>query len=113
MKEKGLHEGCIEQIGRLYRDRLYAPGALENPAAVPVDGEGRIRIDDLEMREDVQKAVLDRMALATDDNILTVTDAAGFRHDFLEVHGFDVEGIDYDRDVDPSGADIGLVRQPG
>jgi enoyl-[acyl-carrier protein] reductase/trans-2-enoyl-CoA reductase (NAD+) len=110
MKEMGLHEGCVEQIVRLYRDRLYAPGALEDPAAVPVDSEGRIRIDDLEMREDVQKAVLDRMALATDNNILSVTDAAGFKHDFLEVHGFDVEGIDYDRDVDPSGADIGLVR---
>jgi enoyl-[acyl-carrier protein] reductase/trans-2-enoyl-CoA reductase (NAD+) len=106
MKETGLHEGCVEQIVRLYRDRLYAPGAAEDPAAVPVDDEGRIRIDDWEMREDVQKAVLDRMALATDDNILSVTDAAGFRHDFLEAHGFDVEGIDYDRDVDPSGADI-------
>ena len=106
MKEMGLHEGCVEQIARLYRDRLYASGALEDPALVPVDDEGRIRIDDWEMREDVQKAVLDRMALATDDNILTVTDAAGFRHDFLEVHGFDVEGIDYGRDADPSGADI-------
>jgi enoyl-[acyl-carrier protein] reductase/trans-2-enoyl-CoA reductase (NAD+) len=106
MKDMGLHEGCIEQIARLYRDRLYGPGAAENPAAVPVDEEGRIRIDDWEMREDVQKAVLDRMALVTDDNILSATDAAGFRHDFLEVHGFDVEGIDYDRDVDPSGADI-------
>ncbi|MDR2160398.1 MAG: trans-2-enoyl-CoA reductase family protein [Treponema sp.] len=106
MKEMDLHEGCVEQITRLYRDRLYAPGAAEDPAAVPVDGEGRIRIDDREMREDVQKAVLARMALVTDDNILSATDVAGFRHDFLEVHGFDVEGIDYDRDVDPSGKDI-------
>jgi enoyl-[acyl-carrier protein] reductase/trans-2-enoyl-CoA reductase (NAD+) len=106
MKETGLHEGCIEQIVRLYRDRLYAPGAAEDPSAVPVDSEGRIRIDDWEMREDVQKATLAQMALATDDNILNATDVAGFRHDFLEVHGFDVEGIDYDRDVDPSGRDI-------
>jgi enoyl-[acyl-carrier protein] reductase/trans-2-enoyl-CoA reductase (NAD+) len=106
MKEMGLHEGCVEQITRLYRDRLYAPGAAEDPAGVPVDGEGRIRIDDWEMQEDVQKAVLAQMALVTDDNILSATDVAGFKHDFLEVHGFDVDGIDYDRDVDPSGADI-------
>jgi enoyl-[acyl-carrier protein] reductase/trans-2-enoyl-CoA reductase (NAD+) len=97
MKDKGLHEGCIEQIVRLYKDRLYSPGL------VPVDGEGRIRIDDWEMREDVQRETAARMEEITEENIFSLSDAAGFKHDFLEAHGFDVAGIDYERDVDPSG----------
>jgi enoyl-[acyl-carrier protein] reductase/trans-2-enoyl-CoA reductase (NAD+) len=105
MKEMGLHEGCIEQIARLYRDRLYAAGC-EDPAKVPVDGEGRIRIDDWEMRDDVQAEVNKRMAAAAEENVATLADVAGFKHDFLEVHGFDVAGVDYDADVDPSGAGI-------
>ena len=93
MKEMGLHEGCIEQIVRLYRDCLYCAGP------VPTDSEGRIRLDDLEMREDVQKAVKERMNLVTAENVFIETDVAGFKHDFLEAHGFDVEGIDYSADV--------------
>jgi enoyl-[acyl-carrier protein] reductase/trans-2-enoyl-CoA reductase (NAD+) len=99
MKEKGLHEGCIEQIVRLYRDRLYAAGGA-GAAEVPVDSEGRIRIDDWEMREDVQKAVMEKMNSVTDENVLSVTDVAGIKHDFLEAHGFDVEGVNYNADVD-------------
>jgi len=96
MKEMGIHEGCIEQIVRLYRDRLYAAA---DPSQVPVDSEGRIRLDDWEMREDVQKAVMEKMNAVTEDNVATETDVAGFRHDFLEAHGFDVEGIDYSAEV--------------
>jgi enoyl-[acyl-carrier protein] reductase/trans-2-enoyl-CoA reductase (NAD+) len=103
MKEKGLHEGCIEQIVRLYRDRLFCAEASTDAAKVPVDGEGRIRIDDREMREDVQQAVLARMDSATEETLLSLTDVAGFKHDFLEAHGFDVAGVDYDADVDPAG----------
>jgi enoyl-[acyl-carrier protein] reductase/trans-2-enoyl-CoA reductase (NAD+) len=103
MKEKGLHEGCIEQITRLYRDRLYSVDAVRNPAKVPVDSEGRIRIDDLEMREDVQKETIARMSTVTEENVLDATDILGFRHDFLEAHGFDVAGINYEDDVDPAG----------
>jgi enoyl-[acyl-carrier protein] reductase/trans-2-enoyl-CoA reductase (NAD+) len=102
MKEKGIHEGCIEQIVRLYRERLYSPDTAEDSAKVPVDSEGRIRIDDWEMREDVQKEVMDRMSRTTEDNVLSLTDIAGFRKDFMEAHGFDVDGVDYDADVDPS-----------
>jgi enoyl-[acyl-carrier protein] reductase/trans-2-enoyl-CoA reductase (NAD+) len=94
MKEKGLHEGCIEQIVRLYRDRLYIPGSTDT-ALVPVDGEGRIRIDDWEMRDDVQKAVMEKMNTVTEKNVLAETDAAGIKHDFLEAHGFGIEGVDY------------------
>jgi enoyl-[acyl-carrier protein] reductase/trans-2-enoyl-CoA reductase (NAD+) len=103
MKDKGLHEGCIEQILRLYRDRLYSAEAAGDPAKVPVDGEGRIRIDDWEMREDVQRETSARMEEITEENIFSASDAEGFKHDFLEAHGFDVAGIDYEADVDPSG----------
>ena len=101
MKDMGLHEGCIEQIVRLYRDRLYA-GNTE-PEKVPVDSEGRIRIDDLEMRDDVQRAVTEKMKIVTSENLSGKTDIAGFRHDFLAAHGFDVEGVDYEADVDSRG----------
>ncbi|MDR2553224.1 MAG: trans-2-enoyl-CoA reductase family protein [Treponema sp.] len=103
MKEKGLHEGCIEQIIRLYRDRLYSAEGVRDPAAVPVDSAGRIRMDDWEMREDVQRETAECMGRVTADNAGTLTDAAGFRHDFLEAHGFDVEGINYDEEADPLG----------
>ena len=99
MKEKGLHEGCLEQIVRLYRDRLYAEGTAD-PAKVPVDEAGRIRLDDWEMRTDVQEAAAQGMEAVTEENVFETTDLAGFRHDFLEAHGFDVEGVDYDAEVD-------------
>jgi enoyl-[acyl-carrier protein] reductase/trans-2-enoyl-CoA reductase (NAD+) len=73
---------------------------------VPVDRKGRIRIDDWEMREDVQKAVMEKMALVTPENVYKETDVAGFKHDFLEAHGFDMDGVDYSADVDLSGKDI-------
>jgi enoyl-[acyl-carrier protein] reductase/trans-2-enoyl-CoA reductase (NAD+) len=103
MKEKCLHEGCAEQIARLFRERLYTAEAASDPAKVPVDEAGRIRIDDLEMRPDVQAAVAELLSRITEANIASESDIAGFRHDFLEAHGFDVEGVDYGRDIDPSG----------
>jgi enoyl-[acyl-carrier protein] reductase/trans-2-enoyl-CoA reductase (NAD+) len=101
MKEMGLHEGCIEQMVRLYRDRLYAAESGD-PEMVPVDRKGRIRIDDWEMREDVQRATMEKMKTVTQENVFAETDVVGFKHDFLEAHGFDVEGVDYSADVDPS-----------
>jgi len=94
MKEMGLHEGCIEQIARLYRDCLY-----NAEGKAPVDSENRIRIDDWEMRDDVQNAVAQRMKIVTTENVFEQTDIAGFKHDFLEVHGFDVAGVDYNAEV--------------
>jgi enoyl-[acyl-carrier protein] reductase/trans-2-enoyl-CoA reductase (NAD+) len=105
MKEQGLHEGCIEQIARLYKDRLYAAGSAD-PAQVPADSDGRIRIDDREMREDIQWAVYETMEKTTPETVYANTDILGFRHDFLEAHGFDVAGIDYSADVDPGGEGI-------
>ncbi|MHC6202783.1 enoyl-ACP reductase FabV [Breznakiellaceae bacterium SP9] len=101
MKEKGIHEGCIEQIVRLFRERLYTTEGASDPDKVPTDSEGRIRIDDWEMREDIQSETVALMDKVTEENVLALTDIAGFKHDFLEAHGFDVEGIDYEKEVDP------------
>ncbi|MCL2381627.1 MAG: trans-2-enoyl-CoA reductase family protein [Treponema sp.] len=103
MKEMGLHEGCIEQIVRLYKDRLYTAEACAAPQKTLVDSEGRIRIDDWEMRDDVQKETTARMRNATEETLKVLADVSGFRRDFMEAHGFDVEGVDYEADVDPAG----------
>jgi len=105
MKEKGIHEGCIEQIVRLYKDRLYTAEAMKDPGKIPVDSEGRIRMDDWEMREDVQKETSFRIENATEKNLDSLADIAGFRHDFLEAHGFDVDGVDYEADIDLQNID--------
>lgn len=93
MKEKGNHEGCMEQIYRLYNERLYVQGETL------VDSEGRIRIDDLEMRADIQAEVSELWDKVSTETLLDVTDIEGYRTDFLQLHGFDVEGIDYGKDV--------------
>ncbi len=93
MKEKNLHEGCIEQIYRLCKERLYANDS------VPTDEKGLIRIDDWEMRDDVQAAVAEIWPQVTDSNLNDITDLMGYRHDFYNLFGFDVEGIDYQQDV--------------
>ena len=83
MKAKGLHEDCLDQIDRLFRDRLYRPDGT-----MPADSEGRIRIDDWEMRPDVQAEVDALMAALAPDNVEATTDIAGYRTDFLALHGF-------------------------
>lgn len=93
MKKKGLHEGCIEQIQRLYQDKLYGEGAIE------VDEKGRIRIDDLEMRDDVQKEVADLWSEATSENLDEIGDLEGYRKDFYNLFGFDVDGVDYEKEA--------------
>lgn len=95
MKDKGLHEGCIEQIHRLFTDRLFADGE------VPTDTEGRIRVDDWEMRDDVQGAVEAVWPTITEDNMERLTDLEGYRREFLQVHGFGFPQVDYDQDVEP------------
>jgi enoyl-[acyl-carrier protein] reductase/trans-2-enoyl-CoA reductase (NAD+) len=95
MKEKGLHEGTVEQMGRLLGERLYAGGE------VPVDDQGRIRLDDWEMREDVQAEVARRWREVDSGNVAALADLEGYRRDFLLLFGFGVEGVDYGRDVDP------------
>ena len=95
MKEKGIHEGCIEQTYRLFADRLYASDG------VPLDAEGRIGIDDWELREDVQEEVAKLWAEVTTENIEQITDLEGYRREFFQLFGFETDGIDYEADVDP------------
>jgi len=96
MKEKKCHEGCIEQIDRLFRDKLF--GVSE----VPVDAEGRIRVDDWEMRPDVQSAVEALWEKVTTENVAELSDLEGYRGEFLKLYGFKVEGVDYAADVPES-----------
>ena len=98
MKAKGTHEGCIEQMERLFAERLYT-GADNGAGTVPVDSENRIRIDDWELAADVQAEVDKIMPNITEANVEQVIDLAGIRHDFLAINRFDVEGIDYGKDV--------------
>ena len=98
MKAKGLHEGCIEQMERLFAERLYTgvDGAM---ADIPVDSENRIRLDDWELREDVQAEAEKAMAAVTEENLREYCDLEGYKHDFLVTNGFDVAGVDYEKDV--------------
>ena len=93
MKEEGIHEGCIEQIQRLYQQRLYTGNE------VPVDEKGRIRIDDLEMRPDVQEKVAKLWVEAVTENLAEIGDLEGYRKDFYNLFGFDVAGVDYKADT--------------
>lgn len=93
MKAEGIHEGCIEQIQRLYSERLYTG------KEVPTDENGRIRIDDWEMRADVQEQVAKLWLEATTETLPEIGDLAGYKHDFLNLFGFDFEGVDYMADT--------------
>ena len=95
MKAKGIHEGCIEQIHRLFAERFGAEGGPS------LDEKGRIRIDDWEMRPEVQEEVnrvWDKVTTATIDD---VADFEGYQKEFYRLFGFGLEGVDYAADSDP------------
>lgn len=94
MKEQGIHEGCIEQIQRLFATQLYSGQPLE------VDEENRLRLDDWELRDTVQNACREIWPQVQDDNIYQLTDYQGYKDEFLRLFGFGLEGVDYDADVD-------------
>jgi enoyl-[acyl-carrier protein] reductase/trans-2-enoyl-CoA reductase (NAD+) len=93
MKAEGVHEGCIEQIQRLYAQRLYTG------EAIPTDDKGRIRIDDWEMREDIQAQIKTLWDSATTENLGSIGDLAGYKQDFLNLFGFGFDGVDYTADT--------------
>lgn len=103
MKEKGIHEGCIEQIQRLYYERLYTGGAI------PTDEEGRIRVDDWEMREDVQEKVAVLWQQATTETLPEIGDLPGYKQDFLNLFGFGFDGVDYKADVNEMVAILSIA----
>lgn len=96
MKEKNVHEGCIEQMDRLFRERLYSGAPTE------IDEKGRIRIDELEMRADVQALVDERWAQINTENLEELADIEGYRDDFFRLFGFRFAQVDYEKDVNPA-----------
>ncbi|MFV7667188.1 enoyl-ACP reductase FabV [Shewanella algae] len=98
MREEGLHEGCMEQIYRMFSERLYkADGS--NPE---VDDANRLRLDDWELREDIQQHCRDLWPQITTENLSELTDYREYKAEFLKLFGFGIEGIDYDADVNPA-----------
>jgi enoyl-[acyl-carrier protein] reductase/trans-2-enoyl-CoA reductase (NAD+) len=95
MKSRGLHEGCIEQMSRLFATQLYAPGGPR------LDEGGRIRIDDRETLAEVQNAVAQIWPRVSTENLAELTDIAGYQSDFLKLFGFGLPGIDYDAEAEP------------
>ena len=103
MKAHGNHEGCIEQIERLFADRLY------NGAAPQCDDAGRVRIDDWEMQAGIQAEVAALWAQVTTENLASLSDIAGYRAEFVKLFGFGLAGVDYEAEAEtvvplPSGS---------
>jgi enoyl-[acyl-carrier protein] reductase/trans-2-enoyl-CoA reductase (NAD+) len=103
MKERGIHEGCIEQMQRLFAHRMYSDDAK-------VDEKGRIRVDDWEMRDDVQAAVLESWNKIANDNFTTLADFQGYQDDFLKLFGFGMDGVDYSAETDPETTPLSLTQ---
>lgn len=103
MKQEGVHEGCIEQIQRLFQDRLCTG------SAVPTDAQGRIRIDDWEMRDDIQAKVAALWEQATSESLAGIGDLEGYKTDFYNLFGFKVKGVAYEEDVNEMVEIPGLV----
>ena len=103
MKAEGSHEGCIEQLYRLFTEGLYC----DNPR---LDSEGRLRMDELEMRPNIQDKVAESWAKISTENLHSLTDFEGYKQDFLGLFGFNIAGVDYDADVNPEVTIDNLVK---
>lgn len=96
MKEKGVHEDVIDHIYRMFATQLQPDSQMR------LDEEGRIRMDNIELLDEVQEEVRRRWALVETENLDELGDLTGFREDFLRIFGFGIDGVDYDADVDPT-----------
>ncbi len=96
MKEAGTHEGCIEQLYRLFATQMY------NGKTAQFDEAGRTRVDDWEMRPEIQAAIREIWIEVTTENLEELTDIAGYRSEFLKMFGFGFDSIDYDADTEPN-----------
>ncbi|EVU20295.1 enoyl reductase FAD binding domain protein [Vibrio parahaemolyticus V-223/04] len=98
MREEGVHEGCMEQIYRMFSQRLYK----EDGSAAEVDDMNRLRLDDWELREDIQQHCRELWPQITTENLKELTDYVEYKEEFLKLFGFGVEGVDYEADVNPA-----------
>jgi enoyl-[acyl-carrier protein] reductase/trans-2-enoyl-CoA reductase (NAD+) len=103
MKEEGTHEGCIEQVYGLYKDSLYG----DSPC---MDQEGRLRADYKELSPAVQARVQQLWDQVTSDDLYELTDFAGYKSEFLRLFGFEIDGVDYDADVNLKVDIPGIVQ---
>jgi enoyl-[acyl-carrier protein] reductase/trans-2-enoyl-CoA reductase (NAD+) len=94
MKEQGIHEGCIEQVDGLFRDSLYS----DDPY---LDDEGRLRADRKELDPAIQAAVGELWEDINTETLRQLSDFAGYKREFLQLFGFEVDGVDYDAEVNP------------
>ncbi len=97
MKDKNLHEGTIEQLNRLFNSQLYRT----DDQAIELDDQGRVRMDDWELREDVQDECKKLWAEVNDANLFSTTDYANYKQEFLKLFGFERADVDYEADVNP------------
>jgi enoyl-[acyl-carrier protein] reductase/trans-2-enoyl-CoA reductase (NAD+) len=95
MKKAGTHEGCIEQTTRFFNTQLFGNGERRT------DEGGRIRMDELELRDDIQKFVADNWSFVRAETLNDMTDFDGYKQAYLKMHGFEVGGVDYEAEVDP------------
>lgn len=97
MREEGVHEGCMEQIYRMFSQRLYKADGT----AAEVDDKNRLRLDDWELRDDIQQHCRDLWPQITSENLKELTDYVEYKEEFLKLFGFGVDGVDYEADVNP------------
>jgi len=95
MKEQNIHEGCIEQIDRMFRTQLYKAEGAE------LDDNSRIRMDDWELRDEVQNKIKELWPQVTNENLFDLSDYQGYKDEFLKLFGFGVDGVDYEADISP------------
>lgn len=93
MKEMNIHEGCIEQMQRMFAEKIY-------DGEVKVDAENLIRLDDWEMREDVQAKVAEAWDKINAENLNELADIDGYNKDFIKLFGFEADGVDYEAETD-------------
>ena len=93
MRAKGLHEGCMEQVQRLFATGLYG-------ATAEIDDSNRFRMDDWELKDEVQNACREIWPEVTSENLFDITDYQLYKDEFLKLFGFGIESIDYEADVD-------------
>jgi enoyl-[acyl-carrier protein] reductase/trans-2-enoyl-CoA reductase (NAD+) len=94
MREQGLHEGCMEQVQRLFATGLYGE-------SVVMDESNRFRMDDWELKDEVQNACREIWPQVTTENLFELTDYQLYKDEFLKLFGFGLDGIDYEADVSP------------